>query len=66
MQQSKNAKSDRSRGRWRYELLTPTRSVSIDCEMTCSVCGRKISRLHGWNFNFCPMCGADMREETEQ
>ena len=41
--------ADRPHGEWKYE---PTKGAF------CSECG-----CHSiWNFNFCPNCGADMRE----
>lgn len=47
-------------------------TVNGHCEFKCSVCGVELSSVYGGNndfgldggyFNFCPNCGADMREE---
>lgn len=46
-------------------------TVDGHCEFKCSVCGVELSSIYGGNndfgldggyFNFCPNCGADMRE----
>ena len=34
---------------------------SIDKDI-CSICGRQIEQDHGYQWNFCPNCGADMRD----
>ena len=44
---------------------------SCDCEWNCSVCGDIVSLLEGHTpqnaeMNFCPYCGADMREEENE
>lgn len=45
------------RGRWSEKpYLLGTTNV-------CSVCGENYGMPHG-KYNFCPNCGADMREET--
>lgn len=45
------------RGRWiEKPYLLGTTNV-------CSVCGENYGMPHG-KYNFCPNCGADMREET--
>ena len=45
------------RGRWiEKPYLLGTTNV-------CSVCGENYGMPHG-QYNFCPNCGADMREET--
>ena len=53
------------RGEWKYKLIQPSHCVS-DMEMTCTRCHAVIRRKHGEWFNFCPMCGADMRKESEE
>ena len=32
-------------------------------DVKCSVCGHRMGSSFG--YNFCPMCGADMRKESE-
>ena len=48
-------------------------TVRGHCEFKCSVCGVELSSVYGGlndfgmdggRFNFCPNCGADMREES--
>ena len=48
-------------------------TVNGHCEFKCSVCCVELSSVYGGNndfgldggyFNFCPNCGADMREES--
>lgn len=44
------------RGEWKTELLNPLNAI-----LRCSRCGRySVDR-----YNFCPDCGADMRERKE-
>ena len=51
-------------GEWKYKLIHPSHCFS-DMEMTCTRCHVVIRRKHGEWFNFCPMCGADMRKESK-
>lgn len=45
------------RGRWIYEEDRRN-------HWHCSECGHTVGQL-GHTYNFCPICGADMREEQE-
>lgn len=69
----------RKNGPWRFETLiesVPAADVRpvvrgrwiekpylLGTTNVCSVCGENYGMPHG-KYNFCPSCGADMREET--
>ena len=55
---------EREKGSWKYESKTPTYVISTE-NVTCRVCFRKRSRMHGDILNYCPNCGADMRTDKE-
>lgn len=61
---SKSEYVKRERGEWKYEY-DPLSGVSFSCgaRIICSRCGYPHRRLIGEFFNFCPICGADMRKE---
>lgn len=56
------------RGHWRSRFYYRESTNAYDCEMhICSECGSEWSydaETGSCNFNFCPNCGADMREES--
>lgn len=52
-------KAEPKRGRWLNEELFD-RGIYFNTQGDCSVCG-----YHGMATNYCPHCGADMREVEE-
>lgn len=48
------------RGKW-VSANEQSNGGTVYCFSCCSECGRKTAT----NTDFCPNCGADMREETE-
>lgn len=50
---------ERKKGKWRERYTNTTDNEAIGF-YSCSECGFR----DGWNTNFCPNCGADMRGET--
>lgn len=47
------------RGQWLPHLING-KDTSIENDI-CSICGKQIEQNHGYQWNFCPNCGADMR-----
>lgn len=52
--------ADRPQGEW-IEWLAPN---GIDCGAECSNCGKHIGSVPSYGTNYCPNCGADMRESN--
>ena len=51
---------ERKKGKWRRRLV----DCGFNADWHCSRCGWKTS-LEEHGYNFCPNCGADMRQEGE-
>ena len=51
---------ERKKGTWKKEMVCG--GFREDWDYTCSVCGDAVRNPNA--INFCPNCGADMREES--
>lgn len=58
---------ERKKGEWLDDSLDGILPMGIECRwQKCSCCGNSISRLSIQQLpNFCPNCGAEMREEND-
>ena len=54
----------RKHGHWKFTFRA-LRSVPVDADITCSVCGATFNRTFGTRFIYCPHCGAMMDEVEE-
>lgn len=63
-----NCELDRQQGKWKdvtpQNYFTPGGDPIIICPFCEDVESRHLGGVEGKHWNFCPICGADLREET--
>lgn len=57
--------SKRPHGKWEH-WGSPFTDDTIANSIVCSICKARYVEIEGEIFNFCPNCGADMREGEEE
>lgn len=52
----------KSEGIWKYHFYATGRWEVVKGDITCPVCGKSTRLLKGEHFEFCPRCGAKIKE----